>query len=193
LGRLVPQKGVEDAIKTCIITNERLSIGSQFPGPYEVSPYYRTSVVPFLDDPKIEKIGMVTTRRRAELLGRAKGLLFPIKWEEPFGLVMIEAMACGTPVIAYNRGSVSEIVKDGVTGFIIDSDNENRPGRGNWVIKKQGIEGLVEAIKRIGEIDRAACKKHVEKHFTVEKMVTSYEEVYQKILVDKKLVKTSKN
>ncbi|EKD87320.1 MAG: glycosyl transferase, group 1 [uncultured bacterium] len=187
LGRLVPQKGVDDAMKACVITNERLGIGSQFPGPQEASPYYRTSVAPFLDDPNIEKIGMVTTRRRAELLGRAKGLLFPIKWEEPFGLVMIEAMACGTPVIAYNRGSVAEVVKDGITGFIIDPDNENRSGKGSWVIKKQGIEGLVEAVKRIGEIDRAACRRHVEEHFAVEKMVDGYEAVYQKILVGKNL------
>ncbi|MBI5619392.1 glycosyltransferase, partial [Candidatus Gottesmanbacteria bacterium] len=109
-------------------------------------------------------------------------------WEEPFGLVMIEAMACGTPVIAYNRGSVAEIVKDGVTGFIIEDDNTtnttntaNKP-ISQWVIKKKGIEGLVEAVKRIGEIDRAACRKHVEEHFTVEKMVEGYEQVYNKLL-----------
>jgi glycosyltransferase involved in cell wall biosynthesis len=205
LGRLVPEKGVEDAIKACVIANERLGIGSQFPGPQEASPYYRTSVAPYLDDPKIEKIGMVTTRRRAELLGRAKALLFPIKWEEPFGLVMIEAMACGTPVIAYNRGSVQEVVKDGVTGFIIEPSLDHaevvplsgtpRTTTGppasqahpktSWIIKKRGVPGLVEAIGRIGEINRAACRKHVEKYFNVEKMVNGYEEVYKKILQEK--------
>jgi len=83
-------------------------------------------------------------------------------------MVMIEAMACGTPVIAYNRGSVPEIIRDGVTGFVVD--------------EKEGVDGLVKAIKRIGEIDRAACRRHVEENFTVEKMVEGYEKVYQKIL-----------
>ena len=99
---------------------------------------------------------------------QAKALLFPIQWEEPFGLVMVEAMACGTPVIAYNRGSVSEIVKDGVTGFVVPPE--------------KGVAGLVEAIKKIDHIDRAACRKHVEEHFTVEKMVDGYETVYKKVL-----------
>lgn len=181
LGRLVPQKGVEDAIKACVITNESLVVGSQFPGPHEASTYYRSFVAPMLDYPKIKKVGMVITSRKAALLGHAKALLFPIKWDEPFGMVMIEAMACGTPVIAYNRGSVSEIVRDGLNGFIIDPDNANRPGKGSWIIKKQGVAGLVEAIKRIKEIDRTTCRKHVEEHFTVEKMVDGYEEIYKKI------------
>ena len=91
----------------------------------------------------------------------AAALLFPIQWEEPFGLVMIEAMACGTPVIAYNRGSVQEIIVDGKTGFIVED-----------------IDGMVSAIKRIGEIDRSFCRRHVEKYFTIEKMVEGYEKVY---------------
>jgi len=85
-------------------------------------------------------------------------------------------------VIAYNRGSVPEVVRDGVTGFIIDPDDEDRPGKGTWIIKKQGIDGLVEAISRIGEIDRRACRKHVEEHFTVEKMVEGYEKVYREVI-----------
>jgi glycosyltransferase involved in cell wall biosynthesis len=99
---------------------------------------------------------------------KAKALIFPIQWEEPFGLVMIESMSCGTPVVAFNRGSVSEIVKDGVTGFVVPPE--------------KGVDGLVEAIKKIDTIDRAACRKHVEEHFTVEKMVEGYEKVYEKIL-----------
>lgn len=102
------------------------------------------------------------------LYAGAKALVFPIYWDEPFGMVMIEAMACGTPVIAYNRGSVAEIIKDGMTGFIVDP--------------KLGVDGLVAAIKRINQIDRAACRKHVEEHFTVEKMVDRYEEVYTSLL-----------
>ena len=126
---------------------------------------------------------MMESSDLAKFYQNACAFLFPIHWEEPFGLVMIEAMACGTPVIAYNRGSVSEIVRDGVTGFIIEEeDRGNQGNRGNWVIKKTGIEGLVEAIKRIGEIDRASCRRHVEENFTMEKMVEGYEKVYKKIL-----------
>lgn len=168
LSRLVPEKGVEDAIKACVITNERLLIGSQFPKHGEETEYYKTSVAPMLDDPKIEEVGLVSDGAKAKLLGRAKALLFPIKWEEPFGMVMIEAMAAGTPVIAYNRGSVPEIVADGKTGFIVEPE--------------KGVEGLVEAIRRIGTIDRAACRKHVEENFSVEKMVKGYESVYQSML-----------
>ena len=116
-------------------------------------------------------------------------MLFPILWEEPFGMVMIEAMSCGTPVIAFNRGSVSEIVKDGVTGFIIDQDNENRSNKGKWIIKKKGVEGLTEAINKIYNMDnreydqmRHNCRRHVEENFTVEKMVDGYEGVYNRIL-----------
>ena len=125
-----------------------------------------------------------------DFLGNAKAFLFPIHWEEPFGLVMVEAMACGTPVVAYNRGSVPEIVKDGVTGFIVDPPEEDlnsqisnhNDQQGSWIIKKRGIEGLVEAVRRISEIDRKACKKHVEEHFTVDHMVDGYIDVYRKIL-----------
>lgn len=95
---------------------------------------------------------------------------------------MVESMSCGTPVIAYNHGSVAEIVKDGVTGFIIDPDDEDRPLKGSFVIKKQGVEGLVEAIKRIKEIDRRSCRKHVEENFTVERMVDGYERVYNQLI-----------
>jgi glycosyltransferase involved in cell wall biosynthesis len=101
-------------------------------------------------------------------LGNARAFLFPIHWEEPFGLVMVEAMACGTPVIGYDRGSVSEVVQDAVTGFVV------APG--------SGVAGLVEAISRIGEIDRARCRKRVEEKFTIQKMVEGYEKVYTSIL-----------
>ena len=145
--------------------------------------FVKNKVLPYVDGDKIVHAGFfVTSMEKNNFLNKAKALMLPILWDEPFGLVMIEAMACGTPVIAYNRGSVSEIVRDGVTGFIIDPDNEDRPGKGTWVIKKQGIEGLVEAIKRIEEIDRRACRKHVEENFSVSKMVEGYEKIYNQIL-----------
>lgn len=120
-------------------------------------------------------------------MGRAKCVLFPIKWEEPFGMVMIEAMACGTPVIAYARGSVPEVIKDGVTGLIVNQNEAEK--RGNWIIKKTGIDGLCEAIEKIYGLSPAAylkmrqnCRKQVEDNFSAEKMVVRYEGVYSEIL-----------
>ncbi|MDP2633071.1 MAG: glycosyltransferase family 4 protein [Candidatus Curtissbacteria bacterium] len=182
-GKFIDPKGVVSAIEASQKSGEHLRIV----GNVEDRKFYDELVAPNLSD-KIELIGGLSneqnlTREEVRDLHRdAKAFLFPINWEEPFGLVMVEAMACGTPVIAYNRGSVPEIVRDGLTGFIIDPDSEDRPGKGGWVIKKQGIEGLIEAIRRIGEIDRKACRKHVEENFTVEKMVENYEKLYLRIL-----------
>lgn len=117
----------------------------------------------------------------------AKLFLFPVQLEEPFGLVMIESMACGTPVVAYARGSIPEIIKDGVTGFIVNPSDDDI--RGDWVIKKTGIEGLVEAVKRIYSLKsdeyrqmRKNCREHAEKHFTVERMTNEYLDLYKKLM-----------
>lgn len=125
----------------------------------------------------------------------SKLFLFPIQWEEPFGLVMIEAMACGTPVVAYARGSVSEVIKDGQTGYIVNPSDEEI--RGDFLIKKTGIEGLCEAVERIYAMPkeeymtmRRNCRTHVEKNFTVEKMVLQYIAVYKKVLSIVTSVKT---
>lgn len=183
IGRFIVQKGVEDAIETAKRVNLKLNIAtSVLPQNINDDKYYDERLTSLITTELVNIIKFLSNDSKSEFLLNAKALLFPIKWEEPFGMVMIEAMACGTPVIAYNRGSVPEIVKDGATGFIIDPDNENRPGKGSWIIKKQGVEGLVEAVKRIGEIDRRNCRKHVEEYFTVEKMADGYEKVYQNIL-----------
>jgi len=119
-------------------------------------------------------------------LQSAKIFLSPVRWEEPFGMAMVEAMACGTPVVAYARGSVPEIIKDGETGFIINPSSNDI--RGNWIVKKTGIDGLCEAVERIYSMPedqyrkmRKACREHVEKNFTIEKMVKEYIEVYYAI------------
>lgn len=182
-GKFIDPKGATNAIGVAQKTGEFLKIA----GNIEDKNFYDELIAPNLSE-KIQMVGEVCSEQNLErekvlsLYQNAKAFIFPINWEEPFGLVMIEAMACGTPVIAYNRGSVSEIVRDGLTGFIIDPDDEERPGKGTWAIKKQGIEGLVEAIKRIGEIDRVTCRKHVSENFTVEKMVENYEKIYQEII-----------
>jgi glycosyltransferase involved in cell wall biosynthesis len=181
MGRLVPEKGLHSAIQAALALNMRLEIGTQFPDAAHESDYFQKQIKPYLTSPFIGEPGMVTGSDKLLLYKEAKALLFPIEWEEPFGMVMIEAMVCGTPVIAYNRGSVSEIVKDGVTGFIVEPETGNGNQLENLVIKKRGVAGLVEAVQRINEIDRAACRKHVEEHFTVEKMVEGYEKVYKRV------------
>lgn len=183
MGRLLAQKGADVAIQVAKQTEQSLLIASD--NIHLQTQFVKEKVLPFVDGKNIRFTGFMSSQKdREEFLGRAKALLFPISWEEPFGMVMIEAMACGTPVIAYNHGSVSEIVRDGVTGFIVDSDDEDQQvhSEGQGVIKKKGVEGLVEAVRRIGEIDRDKCRQHVEENFTVEKMVEGYENVYKKII-----------
>ncbi len=121
---------------------------------------------------------------------KAKCFLYPLMWDEPFGYIFLESMACGTPVVAFARGSVPEVVKDGETGFIVNSSPEDI--RGNFVIKKTGIDGLCEAVERIYAMPeeeyrqmRGNCRGHVERNFTVERMVDEYEKVYEKILSKK--------
>jgi len=130
-----------------------------------------------IDGRQIKFIGEIGLKEKDEFLRNAKGLLVPLQWEEPFGLFMTEAMACGTPVIAFNRGSVPEIIKDGKTGFIC---------------KPNDLNSMAKAIKRVYQMPekdylkmRRLCRQHVEKNFTAERMVSEYEKVYEKILKNK--------
>jgi len=186
-GRIIPVKGQSDAIEAANKMNVPLTIVGETAENTEENKAYWESIAPQIDGMHMYHVPFIQRKNLSFYYQRTKAILMPIKWEEPFGLVMIEAMASGTPVIAYNRGSVPEIVVDGVTGFIIDPDDENRPGKGTWIIKKQGIDGLVEAMGRIDEINRLACRKHVEDHFTAETMATGYEQVYEKILNERSI------
>ena len=127
--------------------------------------YFETVIKPLLDHPLIEFIGEIGYPEKNVFLGNATGLLFPINWREPFGLVMIEAMACGTPVIAYPLGSVPEVMQEGVTGFIVPD-----------------LEGAVKAVKRLGEIDRRKCRRYFEQHFNAERMAQDYFNIYQRLV-----------
>ncbi len=187
-GRIVEQKGFHDAIQAVGKTGNRLCIiGQSYDHNDAAKTYYEKQIVPNIDNARIMMEPVVKPGHLVGHYQAAKALLFPIHWEEPFGLVMVEAMACGTPVIAYNRGSVSEIVKDGVTGYIVDppetdvQQEQHRQMRGSWKIKAPGVDGIVEAMNRIGDIKRAACRKHVEDHFSLSRMVQGYEDVYKKI------------
>ncbi|RLF34935.1 MAG: hypothetical protein DRM99_05600 [Thermoplasmata archaeon] len=121
----------------------------------------------------VRYLGELGFQEKVKFFAKAKAFLYPLQWEEPFGLVMVEAMACGTPVIAFRRGAVPEVVKDKETGFVVNPLNKNG---------KVNIEGLIEAIKKIDQIDRSQCRRHVEENFSVKKMADGYEEVYCKII-----------
>ena len=162
LGRLQPEKGVAEAVRVARMTGEKLFII----GPPVTGEYWDKQIAPFLDD-KIKYLGFVAREEIFKYYQRAKAILVPIQWEEPFGLVMTEAMACGTPVIAFDRGSVSEIVVEGKTGFIIKNNN---------------LEAMAAAVKKINEIKRIDCRRHIEQNFSIQRMVDRYEEVFLEIV-----------
>lgn len=159
LGRIAREKAPERAIHIAIEAGVPLKIAAKVdPADRE---YYETMVRPLLDHPLVEFLGEVNGARKMELLGRARALLSPIDWPEPFGLVMIESLACGTPVIARRRGSVPEILRDGETAIIRETDAELR-----------------EAVEHVARIDRRRCRAEVEQRFTDERMVDAYLEIY---------------
>lgn len=188
LGRIVPEKGIEVALDVSAILGEKLIVAYKVDRESKANfGYFQTDVERRLKNPLVEPLGEIDNVKRNDLLSRSKCFLFPIRWEEPFGLVMIEALACGTPVVAFAQGSVPEVIVDGVTGFIVNISNEDR--RGDWIVKETGLDGFVNAIKKIiamnkNEYDamRKACRRHVEGVFTLEKMIDGYERVYGKIL-----------
>jgi glycosyltransferase involved in cell wall biosynthesis len=181
LGRLVPEKGLHNALKATELSQKKLVVSVNLPEEFGMNLYY-DGLKKDLENDRTTVLPVVNKEKRLALYGQAEALLFPIEWEEPFGIVLIEAMACGTPVIAFNRGSVPEIIRDGVTGFIIDPDGIDRPGKGSWIIKNQGISGLAEAIGRIGELSRMSCRYHVEEKFSKKNMVRGYEQVYANLI-----------
>jgi glycosyltransferase involved in cell wall biosynthesis len=174
VGRMVPEKGQDIAISVAKSTGKRLTLASWISDSVRQSAYYKEKIAPYVDGKNIVVNSLMDGKTLADMYQHAEALIFPLQWEEPFGLTMIEAMASGTPVVAFDRGSVSEVVKDGVTGFVV------APGA--------GVAGLVAAVKKIGEIDRAACRKHVEEHFTLDTMVAGYETMYRKLLSETKPV-----
>lgn len=189
LGRIDPVKGIDAAIEVVKKSKKKLYI-SGFLDPGKKN-YFDTVVYPQISEGNVKQEAEIKTlSKKSEFLGDAKLFLFPLLWEEPFGIVMIESMATGTPVIAYARGSVPEVIKDGETGFIVNSSDSDI--RGDWIIKKTGIEGLCEAVERIYTMSeekylamRRSCRAHVEAHFTVSRMVDEYVRVYEEILNNK--------
>ncbi|MCG2689848.1 glycosyltransferase family 4 protein [Candidatus Parcubacteria bacterium] len=159
-GRIIPQKGLHLAVEIAKEMGLKLKIAG--PVGKEQKSYWKSKIEPHLSS-KIEYLGVLTPSQMVPLYQKAKGFLMPILWSESFGLVMAEAMACGTPVIGFNKGSVAEVVKHNQTGFVVETKRE-----------------MKEAIKKIDKIKPEDCRAWVEDNFTIDKMVDSYENLYLK-------------
>jgi glycosyltransferase involved in cell wall biosynthesis len=159
LGRICPEKRPDRAISIAKRLGRRLCMAAKVDQIDRA--YFHERIEPLLDDPLIEFVGEIGERQKSEFLGGADALLFPIDWPEPFGLVMIEAMACGTPVIAFDRGSVREVIEPGLTGFIVETEEE-----------------AIEAVIRAEQLDRATIRRRFEERFSARVMACSYLAIY---------------
>jgi glycosyltransferase involved in cell wall biosynthesis len=160
LGRISPEKRVDRAIEIARRAGMPLKIAAKIDKADRE--YYESTIKPLMSDPNVEFIGEIGEHEKSEFLGNACAYLFPIDWPEPFGLTMIEAMACGTPTIAFNCGSVKEVMQEGLTGFIVED-----------------MDQAVAAVAKISTIERTACRNIFEKRYTAARMAEEYVEIYQ--------------
>ncbi|MGO3928754.1 glycosyltransferase family 4 protein [Rhodopseudomonas pseudopalustris] len=163
LGRIAPEKGVDRAIKIALRAGMPLKIAAKVDR--SDRDYFEQEIQPMLSHPLIEYLGEIGDSEKSAFLSGASALLLPIDWPEPFGLVMIEAMACGTPVIAYRHGSVPEVIDDGISGFIVDDE-----------------DGAVAAVGRLGELNRRAVRRQFEARFTARRMALDYLAQYRRLI-----------
>jgi len=162
LGRISPEKAPDAAIRIAAKAGMKIKMAAKVDKVDEE--YYKSTVEPLLPTGDIEFIGEIGENQKTEFLGNAAALVFPIAWREPFGLVMIEAMACGTPVIAFNNGSVPEVLEDGVTGFIVENE-----------------EQAIAAVAKIGSLDRDRIRAEFDRRFTAHHMAENYLKLYERL------------
>ena len=163
LGRISPEKRADRAIEIAKRAGMPLKLAAKVDRADRR--YFKRVIEPLLAESHVDWVGEITDRDKNEFLGSAYALLFPIDWPEPFGLVMIEAMACGTPVIAYNSGSVPEVMEDGVTGFIVE-----------------GLDDAAKAVSRVCDVSRARCRNTFERRFAASRMASDYIEIYKRLI-----------
>ena len=163
IGRFSPEKGADQAIEIAKRAQLPLKLAAKVDRADEE--YFEREIKPLLDHPLLEYVGEIGENDKDDFLGDAYALLFPIAWPEPFGLVMIEAMACGTPVIAYRHGSVAELMEDGRSGFIVND-----------------VDGAVSAVRRAAEVRRADVRNVFERRFTATQMASDYLRVYERVI-----------
>jgi glycosyltransferase involved in cell wall biosynthesis len=169
LGRVSPEKGLDAAIRVARKAGMPLKVAARMPLPttHDIngradSEYWQAVIQPLLGE-DVQLVGEVGGAEKAAFLGNAAALLFPIQWPEPFGLVMVEALACGTPVLALRRGSVPEVIRDGITGFVVDSEEE-----------------LASSVDRLWSVARSACRQDAERRFSPAAMADAYERIYER-------------
>ncbi|PYI85965.1 MAG: glycosyl transferase [Verrucomicrobia bacterium] len=165
MGRISPEKRVDRAIEIAKQVQIPLKIAAKVDRVDK--DYFKLVVEPLLGEPLVEFVGEISEGEKVDFLGNAYALLFPIDWPEPFGLVMIEAMACGTPVIAYRSGAVPEVMEEGYTGFIVEE-----------------LKDAVEAVRRVPELSRKRCREVFEQRFTATRMAHDYVRVYERLIRD---------
>jgi glycosyltransferase involved in cell wall biosynthesis len=165
LGRMTPEKGAHRALEAAWKGGARLVLAGRVRDPAERW-YFERYVAPYLND-QLRFVGEISHEEKIELLAGARGLLFPIRWNEPFGIVLLEALACATPVLAFAEGAAPEVVEDGRTGFLCRNEDH-----------------MAEAIGRVGELDRAACRAAVEGHFSAARMVEEYLELFAQLVAE---------
>lgn len=169
LGRFVPEKGTHLAIQAAKLANVPIVLaGVVYQDQRASVRYFEEEIKPLIDNEQVRYIGPVNMTQKVDLLSRARGFLNPIQWEEPFGMVMIEAMASGCPVITFDRGAAPEILVHGKTGFLV-----------------RNIDEMVQFIPRIDEVDRNVTRRHVEENFSVRVMAENYVKIYQKVIETK--------
>jgi glycosyltransferase involved in cell wall biosynthesis len=166
IGRISPEKRLDRAIEIATRAGVPLKVAAKVD--MADLQYFEEQIKPLLDNPLVEYIGEINDREKNDFLGNACALLFPINWPEPFGLVMIESMACGTPVIAFDCGSVPEVIDEGITGFIVHS-----------------IEEAVQRVKQLSAIDREICRKVFDERFTDQRMADDYMTLYHQLIEQK--------
>lgn len=167
LGRISPEKRLDRAIRIAVESGHRLRVAAKV-DKADLA-YFESEIRPLLSNPLVEMVGEIGEREKAAFLGAAKALLFPVDWPEPFGLVMIESLACGTPVIGWRCGSVPEVLEEGVTGFVVDSH-----------------EQAMAAVERLGTLSRERCRKEFEEKFSARRMAANYLRVYESIVDDRR-------
>jgi glycosyltransferase involved in cell wall biosynthesis len=168
LGRISPEKGIDRAIAIAKSVGIPLRIAAKVDKADQE--YFDQVIEPLLDDPLVDYIGEIGDDGKQQFLGNAQALLFPIDWPEPFGIVMIEAMACGTPVIAYRSGSVPEVMEQGRTGFVV-----------------RELDDAIEAVRRVRYLSRARCREVFEERFTAQRMAHDYLDVYAQLIAETEL------
>jgi glycosyltransferase involved in cell wall biosynthesis len=198
MGRIIQPKGVHYAIAAAKQAGKSLKIAGKHYAGHSKDKYWQEFVEPELDGDQIEYVGFVKdVEDKQALLGKAQALLMPSTWQEPFGLVAIEAMACGTPVIGFDRGSLPELVENGTNGWVVDYQEEEKAKKNGHIVNKNwqqlqkdqffqfNLERLVSAINQINQLDRKKCRQKFVKRFELEKMANGYEALYQNLIKEK--------